>query len=147
MSFFEGKTPWYISGLAFECIGCGRCCAEPEEGYVWLTDKEVAAIAEFLKITETEMRESYVRRVNERLSLREKKPSRDCVFLEGDDLGQRKCKIYSVRPLQCRTWPYWPQNLSRPESWAAAGQRCPGINRGKVVTFNEIETRRLATNE
>lgn len=147
MSFFDSKTPWYISGLAFECIGCGRCCAGPEEGYVWLTDKEVVAIAEFLDIPEAEMRDRYVRRVNERLSLREKKPSRDCVFLEADGLGERKCKIYLVRPLQCRTWPFWAQNLGRPENWAAAGQRCPGINRGKVVTFDEIEARRLATNE
>ena len=90
MSFFDHKTPWYISGLAFECTGCGRCCAGPEEGYVWLTDKEVVAIAEFLNITETEMRDRYVRRVNERLSLREKKPSRDCVFLEADGLGGEK---------------------------------------------------------
>ncbi len=93
------------------------------------------------------MRETYIRRVSQRLSLREKKPSRDCVFLEVDEQGRRKCRIYSVRPTQCRTWPYWPQNLAGPESWAAAGERCPGINRGKIVSFNEIEARRRATDE
>ncbi len=147
MSFFDRKAPWYVSGLAFDCQGCGRCCAGPEEGYVWLTDKEAAAIAEFLGITDTEMRDKHVRRVGQRLSLREKKPSRDCVFLEADDQGHRKCSIYSVRPMQCRTWPYWPQNLTWPESWVAAGTRCPGVNRGDMVTFNEIEARRLATDE
>jgi len=147
VSFFGRKSPWYISGLAFECQGCGRCCAGPEEGYVWLTDKEVVAIAEFLGITEAEMRDKYVRRVNRRLSLREKEHAHDCVFLEADGQGSRACRIYPVRPVQCRTWPYWPQNLTRPENWAAAGKRCPGINRGKVVTFNEIEALRLATDE
>ena len=147
MSFFDGKTPWYVSGLAFDCQGCGGCCAGPEEGYVWLSDEETVAIAKFLGIAETEMRDKYVRRVSQRLSLREKKPSRDCVFLESDDQGQRKCSIYSVRPMQCRTWPYWPQNLTHPESWVAAGMRCPGVNRGEMLSFNEIEARCLATDE
>lgn len=147
MSFFDGKTPWYMFGLAFECQGCGRCCAGPEEGYIWLNDEEVVAIAKFLGIAETEMRDKHVRRVSGRLSLREKKPSRDCVFLESDDQGHRKCSIYSVRPMQCRTWPYWPQNLTQPESWARAGMRCPGINCGEVLSFNEIEARGLATDE
>eukprot|EP00613_Pedinella_sp_CCMP2098_P066871 CAMPEP_0171980084 /NCGR_PEP_ID=MMETSP0993-20121228/259757_1 /TAXON_ID=483369 /ORGANISM="non described non described, Strain CCMP2098" /LENGTH=393 /DNA_ID=CAMNT_0012632261 /DNA_START=51 /DNA_END=1232 /DNA_ORIENTATION=- len=38
-----------------------------------------------------------------------------CVFL--DPLG--KCSIYEVRPLQCRTYPFWPSLLEDAEAWSA----------------------------
>ncbi len=47
--------------------------------------------------------------------------------------------IYSVRPNQCRTWPFWPSNLKNPGDWNKAAQKCPGINRGKLYSFEEIE--------
>jgi len=147
MSRFDNKQPWYVAGLAFECQGCGRCCAGPEEGYVWVTDEDVARIAEFLGISEKRMRDSYVRRVGKRLSLRESKPSNDCVFLDRDEEGKRTCAIYSVRPVQCRTWPFWPGNLRNPEDWCEAAHRCQGMNRGRLYSFNEIETRLIETSD
>ena len=145
MAFFDKREPWYIAGLAFECSGCGRCCAGPEEGYVWLNGKEVTAIAKFLGISEDEMLQKHVRRVGKRMSLREVKPSNDCIFLTEDNGNGRTCSIYPVRPTQCRTWPYWPGNLRRPEYWADAAMRCPGINRGDLHAFDEIEARRIET--
>jgi len=141
------KPPWYIEGLAFECQGCGRCCAGPEEGYVWLSDKEVAAIAEFLGIAEAELREKCIRRVGKRLTICETLPSHDCMFLDTGADGRRGCKIYPVRPTQCRTWPHWPGHLRCPDDWARAAQRCCGVNRGKLFSFNEIEARRLETSD
>lgn len=141
------KSPWYIAGLAFECQGCGRCCAGPEEGYVWVTDEEVAKIAEFLGLDERQLRAAYIRRVGRRQSIRESMPSRDCVFLGRDDQGRRICEIYTVRPTQCRTWPHWSSNLRRPEDWCEAALRCRGINQGRIYTFNEIEARRLETSD
>ena len=81
MSFFGHKHPWYVAGLAFECVECGHCCAGPEEGYVWVTDDEVPAIARHLGMNEGEFRGQYVRKVGRRYSLREVKGSKDCVFL------------------------------------------------------------------
>jgi Fe-S-cluster containining protein len=143
----DQKQPWYIAGLAFECQGCGRCCAGPEEGYVWLNDREVAAIAEFLGIDEQHMRNQHIRRVGRRLSIKEQLPSHDCMFLNRDESGKRTCGIYPVRPAQCRTWPHWNANLRSPEDWSQAADRCRGINRGRVFTFSEIEARRAETSD
>ncbi len=148
MKFFARQSPWYVAGLAFECVGCGRCCAGPAEGYVWVTDEEIAAIAEHLDMSEEETRLKYVRRVGRRHSLVERKDSKDCIFLTPDSRGEggRGCRIYPVRPTQCRTWPFWPHNVSSPDGWAVAGRRCPGINRGeRLFTQDEIEEQVKAT--
>jgi len=147
MRLFTRKTPWYSSGLAFECQGCGGCCAGPQEGYVWVTQDDVEAIAAHLRIPLEEMMAKYVRRVGRRMSLREVARTMDCVFLETASDGQRKCGIYSFRPTQCRTWPFWQSNLGDQDNWALAGTRCVGINRGKLHNFEEIETRRNTTRE
>ncbi len=138
---------WYSSGLAFECQGCGGCCAGPEEGYVWVTEDDVQAIAAHLRISVREMMVKYVRLVGKRMSLREDPGSKDCLFLKAGRDGQRKCSIYSCRPTQCLTWPFWPSNLRRQDDWSIAATRCVGINRGNLHNLDQIETRSDATNE
>jgi len=145
MSGLLHRRPWYAAGLAFECTGCGRCCAGPEQGYVWVTDRQITAIAEHLGISEDLMRRRYVRKVARRLSLVERAGSNDCIFLAERANGERRCRIYPVRPSQCRTWPFWPGNLRSPDSWALAQLRCEGISRGKVHNCDEIEANRRST--
>ena len=147
MKLFARKTSWYEAGLAFECAECGVCCAGPVEGYVWVTDKEIAAIAEHLAITDEQMRRKYVRRVHGRSSLVEKNLGKDCIFLRPRGPDARGCAIYPVRPLQCRTWPFWPSNIESPDTWALAQIKCRGINRGKLHTCDEIDAKRNATSE
>ena len=141
------KAPWYVAGLAFQCQGCGCCCAGPGVGYVWATEDEIAAIAQYLNITPRQMHKRYVHRVRGRHSLREDKRTRDCVFLSPDQGQGRRCAIYPVRPMQCRTWPFWPSNLRSPDVWAQAGIKCKGINRGRLVPFDRIEAMANATRE
>ena len=93
------------------------------------------------------MRRKYVRKVGNRYSLKESKPSRDCVFLQPAEDGGRRCAVYQVRPSQCRNWPFWPQNLTDADSWTRAGLRCRGINRGQVHTQDEIERIRKSVRE
>ncbi len=146
MSIFGSKAPWYIAGLAFECGQCGRCCAGPEEGYVWISDSEIEALAQFMGIDARQVRRRYIRTVGRRQTIIEDPRTNDCIFLQPLVTSPGKgCSIYEIRPTQCRTWPFWPSNLSGIEAWATAAQRCPGINRGKVHPFHEIEAKRQAT--
>ena len=127
-------------GLAFECRGCGRCCAGPDEGYVWVTADEIVRIAEHLGITEAQMRRKHVRKVGRRFSLNECNGTKDCVFLTpADGSGDRGCRIYDARPRQCIAWPFWAGNLRSPDAWALAAERCMGINRGQLFTREQIE--------
>jgi len=132
------KTAWYNGGLHFECAGCGNCCSGPVEGYIWITKPEIKFIADFLKTTESELRKEYLDRVGFRTTIIEQAATRDCIFLKKID-GEKKCLIYPVRPTQCRIWPFWASNLSSPGAWNKAAQRCSGINRGRLFSFEEIE--------
>jgi Fe-S-cluster containining protein len=116
-------VPWYADGLSFACTGCGGCCTGAP-GYTWVSSEEIAAIAAYLKLSVAEFSRRYLRRVGGRYSLTELRPHYDCVFLE----DRKRCKIYPVRPTQCRTFPFWPENLQSPESWEEAAKRCEGIH-------------------
>lgn len=147
MKFFSRKPPWYAAGLAFECRQCGRCCAGPVEGYVWVSDPEITRIAAKLGIDVQEVRTRYVRKVGRRQSLKECSGNNDCIFLKADGSSGRGCVIYDVRPMQCRTWPFWPSNLTSPEDWSLAQVRCRGINFGRRHDYEEIEVKRNDTQE
>ena len=132
------KTPWYIAGLHFECAECGECCSGPGEGYIWITKPEIQIIAEFLKVTVDNFRKEYLKRVGLRTTIIEHSGTKDCIFLRTIN-GKKQCMIYSVRPGQCRSWPFWSDNLSSPGAWNKTAQKCPGINRGRLYSYEEIQ--------
>lgn len=133
------NNTWWKNGLAFECQLCGNCCAGPAEGYVWVTNEEMEAMATQLGLTVKEFKKQYCRRVGFRYSLLEKQPGKDCIFLPDPEGAQRGCEVYAHRPRQCRTWPFWPENLKSPEHWRHAAESCPGIDKGQWYSAEQIE--------
>jgi uncharacterized protein len=151
---------WYKDGLRFACTACGNCCTGGP-GYVWITGEEVQRLACHLHLPLEETVRRHCRNVAGRLSLREtvRDGLHDCVFLrietprgvdrngrpDAPSAGPRRvCSIYPVRPLQCRTWPFWDGNLASQENWDRAAERCPGIHRGRLRSPAEIEALRDA---
>jgi len=134
---------WYAQGLRFECLQCGRCCSG-EPGYVWVTPQEIRKIAAFLGCEDEQLEPRYLRRVGTRFSLTEM-PNGDCVFLARRN-GRAVCAIYPVRPLQCRTWPFWRSNLTSAARWAEVARTCPGMNRGAHYDAAAIEELRNGEN-
>ena len=132
---------WYAEGLKFTCTQCGNCCTGAP-GYVWVKREEIKRIARFLGRDDDWLPKNMLRRFALRYSLTEKAHG-DCIFLERTKDGRRTCSIYPVRPLQCRTWPFWSDNLRSPSAWADAGSNCPGMNNGKHYNFVRIEEVRL----
>lgn len=116
--------PWYEKGLRFECTGCGQCCTG-QPGYVWISESEMGQAAQYLQISLQEFKNSYTRQINGKYSLLERKRDNqyDCIFLEG-----KKCKIYHHRPHQCRSFPWWPQNLESQQTWNETAKECEGIH-------------------
>ena len=125
---------WYIAGLHFECQQCGNCCAGPDEGVIWISKSEIEKLAEHLGQTIAEVRKKHLKRYGFRYSIKENPLSKDCVFLTS-----RGCTIYNARPAQCRNWPFWESNLKSLDEWNITAQKCHGINKGKLYTFDEIE--------
>ena len=142
---------WYARGLRFTCTQCGNCCTGGP-GYVWISVEEIVRLAKHLSLTPEEVVERYCRKVDGKFSLRERRNARgehDCIFLEEQAARRRTpgqtitytrrvCTIYSVRPLQCRTWPFWTENLRDEATWNRSSQRCPGMNVGKRYTHEQI---------
>lgn len=65
----------------------------------------------------------------------------DCVFLSRDQSGLTSCEIHEIRPAQCRTWPFWPENLVSEAAYVAKGRACRGIRSGLngVGKFHDLE--------
>jgi Fe-S-cluster containining protein len=95
-----GKTKRLIKEGSFECNRCGACCRWP--GYVRLEDGEVERISEFLGISVGQFTEKYTEVTDDRknLSIIEREDGA-CYFLTDDG-----CAINSVKPNQCRAFPY-----------------------------------------
>ena len=150
-------TLWYADGLQFECTGCGNCCTGGP-GYIWINDSEIDSLARHLQIPRDTVLKRHCRRISGQVSLKEKLPNPrgeyDCTFLrevpaastDGHSVthSRRLCDIYEVRPMQCRTWPFWHGNLATPGAWLQAALRCPGMNRGRKWTLEQIVARRDA---
>jgi hypothetical protein len=44
-----------------------------------------------------------------------------------------RCRVYAVRPLQCRTYPFWPELVQNSRSWQREARRCEGIGNGPLI--------------
>lgn len=128
----DGKSVWWGNGLAFECLGCGRCCRGASGG-IFVTLSEEAKIAEFLNLTIVTFRYQYE---TDRWRFRSIKENREgfCIFLNCEN----HCEIYPVRPTSCRTWPFWPQVLFSPSSWSNCAAECIGMNNGSLCDRRQI---------
>lgn len=125
---FHKTTP-----LRFECTGCGVCCTGDASRYVAAGPQEQETIRAFLNVSRAWFRRRYLTRVDDTTEGLRLAHGR-CVFL--NEAG--RCRIYPVRPVQCRTYPWWPEVLASSASWRAEARRCEGINRGTQVPLTKI---------
>jgi len=128
------KKKFYRHGLTFECTSCGNCCTK-SDGFVNLDESEAANIAKLLNLSESEFLETYVDMLPEAKTLSLKSRSNgDCIFLKDE-----QCQVYQARPTQCRTFPFWPENLKSAYRWRHVEKECPGIGTGRLYPAKEIE--------
>lgn len=130
------EKPWYHAGLKFECTACGDCCTGAP-GFVWVTNAEIQEMAGVVGLSVEGFEKRYVRKVGVRKSLIELAGG-DCIFFNS---RTRRCEVYSARPRQCRTWPFWGSNLVAAADWERTRQACPGCGQGRLYTLEEIHQR------
>ncbi|MEQ9066241.1 MAG: YkgJ family cysteine cluster protein [Gimesia chilikensis] len=130
------QEPWYRDGLNFTCTQCGNCCTGAP-GVVWVDDAEIKAIADLTGKSTGEILLMHTRLYAGRRTLTEY-ANGDCTFFDPEKRG---CTIYEVRPVQCRTWPFWNSNLKDKASWDSLSPDCPGAGKGAFVSFEEIQKR------
>ena len=98
------KTPLSeILKLANDCKKCGHCC-KYSSGY--LADDDSKKIAEFLDISEQELKEKFLeegekfntKRLRPKLIRKDGNPYGECIFHQEAE----KCTIHKVKPLHCK---------------------------------------------
>jgi uncharacterized protein len=114
-------------GLRFECQpGCTRCC--DTRGFVYLTERDVMRMAEYVGLEPAEFERRYVFRTAHSLRLRKPRHSQ-CHFLTATG-----CGVHPVKPVQCRVYPFWPEYVEHRDLWEYEGKtKCPGIGKGRLV--------------
>lgn len=132
----DAHTPWYRDGLNFTCTRCSRCCRH-DSGYVFLSEHDLKRLMAHFGLDRRSFIDRYCVEVDfgftSRLSLKEQE-NFDCVFWKNGG-----CTVYEARPLQCRAYPFWPQNMDSPGSWEDLKRECPGINVGRHHSREDIE--------
>jgi Fe-S-cluster containining protein len=124
---------FWSAGIHFACQQSGKCCtARGDYGYVYVDSRERTAMAKHLGISLATLRADYLQQSDGLWHLRD--PDKDCMFLE-----DRRCRIYEARPGQCRTWPFWPENLAAEHTWQEdVAAFCPGVGKGESFSAEEI---------
>lgn len=127
------KEKFYKKGLKFGCIGCGNCC-KIGDGYVHATREELESIAEYMNLSLEETIQTFVEQSIDEHTYELKSSSEgECIFLKDN-----RCIVYELRPLQCRTFPFWPENIKSFYRWKSLKEFCPGIDAGKLYSADEI---------
>ncbi|XZE47000.1 YkgJ family cysteine cluster protein [Pirellulaceae bacterium SH467] len=101
-----------------------------------MSESEIAEIAKAVGMEDDldGFERKFTRRIGARVSLVEYSDG-DCIFLEPET---RRCSVYESRPSQCRTWPFWESNIATPRDWKEISKNCPGCNRGRLYSIEEI---------
>lgn len=124
--------PFWADGIRFQCQETGQCCvSRGAYGYVYLTLEDRRRLAGFFQLRTAAFTRRYCERTNGWWHLRGFEEA--CPFLEG-----KRCGVYEARPAQCRTWPFWPENLN-PKVWnEEIVTFCPGVGKGPTVPAERI---------
>ena len=120
--------------LRFDCTRCGRCCVSGGGYYLFMDENEVEKIRTHLQLSRGWFRRRYLRRLPDGDLVASWQSDGRCVFLD----EKEECGIYPVRPVQCRTYPFWPEIVNHQRDWWRESRRCEGINRGEVVPVTRI---------
>ncbi len=127
--------------FAFDPDSCKECpgnCCRGVSGYVWVTDTEIRNLANFLKMNTIDFRQRYVRKIDNRYSLKESWTGTDypCIFFDAEARG---CSVYQARPKQCRTYPFWEENRGLTGDLT---HDCPGIRNSSDFSGDKAQHHR-----
>lgn len=127
--------------MKFECQeSCGgKCCKIPKGKalFIFLTWADRMKLAKFLRKPMNKFAQrssfSHTRFGREGFHWHLKQTSDQCQFLT----KAGKCGVYEARPTQCKTWPFWPENMA-PETQEMFMKECPGIGVGPELPIETV---------
>ena len=122
---------WKHETIRFECQpDCFKCCSKP--GVVYMDTKDIRKAAEHLKLTVSRFKGEFFK-LEAGLWLIEVEEERPCPFLV-----EEGCAIHPAKPTQCRSYPFWRENMETRNYWLLTSVFCPGINKGPEISNSSI---------
>ncbi len=123
--------------LKFECTQCGKCCTHRGTyAYVYLNREEARSLARLLGLSERTLRRRYTF-VDAEGWTQLKFVDDACPFL---DRASGSCTVYTARPLQCRTFPFWNELIGKDGGWTPQAKTlCEGVGQGREHRWQAVE--------
>ena len=121
---------FFDEGLSFECRRCGTCCTGAP-GTVYVAPDETMPLAKYLGLQLSELIHQHLYPFKDSFSIRED-DNGNCRFFD------QGCRIYPVRPFQCRSFPFWFSNLRSEAIWKQVCLQCPGIGKGQWFSREQL---------
>ncbi len=126
----------YENGINFQCQGSANCCiSRGSYGFVFLSKKDLIKLAKFFKVSLMDFKKKHCDITDGFLHLKEIRKKGECIFLKDNN----KCGVYKYRPTQCKTWPFWQENMNVKMWNDDVVNFCPGIGKGKLLNKKKIE--------
>jgi Fe-S-cluster containining protein len=123
---------WEKKPVRFECQpDCFKCCAKP--GFVYMNQKDVRQAAEFLNLSQKRFKSEFLKKQYDMWYI-EVEDDNPCPFLTFEG-----CAIHEAKPVQCKTYPFWRENMETPKHWELTASFCPGIGKGSELLANVIK--------
>jgi Fe-S-cluster containining protein len=104
-------------------------------------EADIVRLAQFLDMSLEAFEKRYVYRTRLRARLRTPRNAQ-CHFLR--DGG---CAVHPAKPVQCRTFPFWPELVDDAVEWHKTGAYCPGIGKGDLVQIDVARAEAQAMRE
>ena len=126
-----GKKWWEKEPLRFECQSdCFKCCAKP--GIVYFDQAAIKSAARITKISPERFKKDFLKLYNDQW-IHEVEDGNPCAFLTNEG-----CSIHFGKPIQCRSYPFWNENMTSKSMWKLVGSFCPGIDSGPHIAVATI---------
>jgi len=124
----------YAKGIKFQCQGSSNCCvSRGSYGFVYLSKKDILRLSKYTNLKIKDFIKLYCVKHAGFIHFKEHKKNGECQFLE-----KKRCSIYVARPTQCRTWPFWDENMKTKIWNEEIVFFCPGIGKGKIIKQSQI---------
>lgn len=117
------RLPLVPDSIAFQCQeGCGDCCSN-EGGIVYVSREDAALLATHHGLAVPAWLEVHAKRASDGRWVLGWREDGACRYLE----GASRCTVYEARPVQCRAFPWWAENLRSERAWNKVVRSCPGL--------------------
>lgn len=128
--------------LSHQCNQCGNCCSATQEGDIFLYPRDAQRLSHFFNQDLRIFLSQYTKIVEYEIESTNKEPNQEnykeyipifaltvnqktgCVFF---DAAEKKCAVYSVRPDQCRFFPFIYCVLEDISQWKPMIETCQVI--------------------